>query len=209
MTSARVKMFARCLSAPGRASAALRGGDAFPPPPSPVPVSSAGRQSTRPSTCGAGIPPGAALRRPHSAQGQRARRSRHAPKRRPATRARRAAFPEAAPFPSDLQKPYYQTAERPRLSTRALKRQAGASRLKEKPKFTRRGYQRRGTRATPPHSGFTGWRPPHRAMSNIRQRVRAFLDGAERVLALVGPSGTGKLLKTEHAARDADRLCCT
>ena len=44
-------------------------------------------------------------------------------------------------------------------------------------------------------------------MSNIRERVRTFLEGTQRVLALVGPSGTGKLYATQQAARDAGLAC--
>ena len=40
-----------------------------------------------------------------------------------------------------------------------------------------------------------------------RQRVRTFLDGPESVLALVGPSGTGKLFTAQRAAGDKGLAC--
>ena len=45
-------------------------------------------------------------------------------------------------------------------------------------------------------------RLPHRAMSNIRERVKTFLDGTQRALAIVGPSGTGKLYAIQQAVRE-------
>ena len=39
-------------------------------------------------------------------------------------------------------------------------------------------------------------------MTTLRQRVRTFLDGPGAALALVGPSGTGKLFAAQQAAHD-------
>ena len=44
-------------------------------------------------------------------------------------------------------------------------------------------------------------------MATLRQRVKNFLSGPDRILALVGPSGTGKLFACEQAARDAGLAC--
>ena len=55
--------------------------------------------------------------------------------------------------------------------------------------------------------GLAGRRLPHRAMSSIRERVKSFLDGTQRALAIVGPSGTGKLYATQQAARERGLTC--
>ena len=55
--------------------------------------------------------------------------------------------------------------------------------------------------------GLAGRRLPHRAMSSIRERVKSFLDGTPRALAIVGPSGTGKLYATQQAARERGLTC--
>ena len=44
-------------------------------------------------------------------------------------------------------------------------------------------------------------------MSSIRERVNTFLSGTQRALALVGPSGSGKLFATQQAARDKGLVC--
>ena len=44
-------------------------------------------------------------------------------------------------------------------------------------------------------------------MSSIRERVKSFLDGTQRALAIVGPSGTGKLYATQQAARERGLTC--
>ena len=44
-------------------------------------------------------------------------------------------------------------------------------------------------------------------MSNVRERVKTFLDGTQRALAIVGPSGTGKLYATQQAARETGLTC--
>ena len=44
-------------------------------------------------------------------------------------------------------------------------------------------------------------------MSSIRERVKSFLDGTQRALAIVGPSGTGKLYATRQAARERGLTC--
>ena len=44
-------------------------------------------------------------------------------------------------------------------------------------------------------------------MSSIRERVKTFLSGTQRALALVGPSGCGKLFATQQAARDKGLVC--
>ena len=44
-------------------------------------------------------------------------------------------------------------------------------------------------------------------MANLRQRVGTFLDGPDRILALVGPSGTGRLYATHQAAGDRGLVC--
>ena len=44
-------------------------------------------------------------------------------------------------------------------------------------------------------------------MASLRQRVGTFLDGPDRILALVGPSGTGRLYATHQAAVDRGLVC--
>ena len=44
-------------------------------------------------------------------------------------------------------------------------------------------------------------------MASLRQRVGTFLDGPDRILALVGPSGTGRLYATHQAAGDRGLVC--
>ena len=55
--------------------------------------------------------------------------------------------------------------------------------------------------------GLAGRRLPHRAMSSIRERVKSFLDGTQRALAIVGPSGTGKLYAIQQAVRERGLTC--
>ena len=44
-------------------------------------------------------------------------------------------------------------------------------------------------------------------MATLRQRVKDFLSGADRIIGLVGPSGTGKRFAAQQAARDAGLAC--
>ena len=44
-------------------------------------------------------------------------------------------------------------------------------------------------------------------MATLRQRVKNFLSGPDRIIALVGPSGTGKRFAAQQAARDAGLAC--